>query len=68
MSWLSLIQYIPDLIKLIEAIKKRIDEVETDRKVKDDLQSIKKAFDENDISHLNAVFNSKLPDSSTEKQ
>lgn len=65
MNWLTWIQYIPQIIELINAVKKRIDEVETDVKVKDDLKSITKAFNEKNVDHLNHVFNG-VPDVTTE--
>lgn len=61
MNWLTALQYLPELFSLVGSIQKHIKEVETDRKVSDDLKAIKKAFDEKDIAHLNDVFNSKLP-------
>lgn len=60
MSWLSFLSYLPDLYSLAVSLKKCIDEAETNRKVQDDLKSIKKAFDEKDISHLNHIFNPEL--------
>jgi hypothetical protein len=61
MNFFSILLALPDLIKLYQAIQKRINDTETDRKVKDDLKSIKKAFDEKDSSALNHIFNNKLP-------
>lgn len=61
MNFLTWIQYIPELIGIFNAVKKRIEEVETDRKVSDDLKAIQRAFDEKNIDHLNSIFNNGLP-------
>jgi hypothetical protein len=61
-GFLSLLKYIPDLIALVKAIRKAIDEAETDRKVKDDLKAITEAFNAKDSNYLNHIFNDSLPD------
>ena len=55
---LTLIQYLPELYSLASSILKHIHQIETDQKVKSDLASIQRAFDEKNADHLNAVFNS----------
>lgn len=55
--WL-LITALPDLIKLLQALQKTIEEANTDRKVTDDLKSLHEAFSEKDASKLNHIFNS----------
>jgi hypothetical protein len=57
MSILTLIQYLPEIYSLVSSILKHINEAETNEKVKSDLASIKKAFDEKDVAHLSAIFN-----------
>jgi hypothetical protein len=53
--WLF-IQLLPDLLKLIRILKSRLDEAETDRKVKDDIKKIHDAFASGDASKLNELF------------
>ena len=55
----TLILSLPELIQLLKALQKQIDEAETDRKVKNDLKTISEAFREKDAAKLNALFNSK---------
>jgi len=62
MEILALIQYIPELLGLIKAIQNRIDEAKSDRKITDDLKSIKAAFDAKDPNLLNHIFNTELSD------
>lgn len=50
---------LPDLIKLLQVLQRRIDEEGIDRHVKDDVKLIHEAFDAKDPSKLNALFNSK---------
>lgn len=57
-SFLTLVKLLPELVALIKAIQKAIDQAETDRKVKDDLNAIKKAFDTKDATALDHIFNS----------
>jgi hypothetical protein len=53
--WLFL-QVLPELLKLFQLLQKRIEEVETDRKVKDDVKKIHEAFATNDASKLDELF------------
>lgn len=53
-----IIKLLPEILALVKSIQKAIDQAQTDRKVKDDLQSIKKAFDSKDLSALDHIFNS----------
>lgn len=50
---------LPDLIKLIQTLQKRIDEEGVNRKVAQDVKTINEAFSEKDPAKLNALFNSK---------
>lgn len=49
---------LPELLRLIKNLQKRIDEAKTDKKVKEDLTKINKAFEDNDEKALNDIFNS----------
>ena len=53
---ISILASIPDLIKIYAAVKKRIDQSEQDRKVKDDLIKIQEAFNDKDPSKLDHIF------------
>ena len=55
--WL-LLSSLPDLIKLLNAIQKGIDEANVDKKVTDDLKTLHEAFSAKDASKINALFNS----------
>jgi hypothetical protein len=55
--WL-LITALPDLIRLLQAMQKAIDQTAVDRKVKDDLKSLHEAFNAKDAAKINAIFNS----------
>jgi len=59
---IEFIKYLPELISLVSAIKKKIDEDKVNRKVIDDLKSIKKAFNDKDASALDHIFNTELSD------
>lgn len=61
---IGFLKIIADLYSLYRAIKKYLDEVEADRKVKDDVQKITEAFNTKDATKLNAIFN-RLPDDQT---
>lgn len=54
----SLVIALPEILKLLAAIQKSIDEAQTQRKVKEDLQAIERAFREKDANALNHIFNS----------
>lgn len=56
---LAFLAALPDLIKLLQVLQRRIDEEGIDRHVKQDVQMIHEAFDANDPAKLNALFNSK---------
>lgn len=49
---------IPDLIQLLRALQRAINAAETDRKVKADLQALRKAIDAKDASAVTHIFNS----------
>lgn len=56
--FLNFIAALPDLIKLLQAVQKRIDESGVERKVADDIKTIHEAFDAKDPNKLNMLFNS----------
>ena len=58
-TWFKLIALLPEIIKLLQALEKRIEEVETERKVKEDLRSLKEAIDAKDHDKIKHIFNSK---------
>lgn len=54
-----LIMNLPRILRLLEQMQKRQTEAATDRKVKEDLEDITKAFQDNDEEALRRIFNSK---------
>lgn len=54
----ALLVALPDILKLIENLQKAAQEIETDRKVKQDIQIINQAFENNDAEALRILFNS----------
>jgi len=50
---------LPELINLYQALEKAAQEAEIERKVQGDIVTIHDAFQTNDPSKLNALFNSK---------
>jgi hypothetical protein len=52
-----LIRLLPEVIKLIENMEKRIDEEKTFRRLEGDIKNINLAFETNDEHLLNSVFN-----------
>lgn len=57
----SLIKVLPEIIALLKAVQQGIDELNTERKVKDDLKAIKDAVASKDATKLNAIFNDVPP-------
>ena len=53
----SLIIALPEIIKLIKNIQKKIEQQRVEKKVKDDLEKINQAFESGDAKLLNDVFN-----------
>jgi len=53
---LALLRNMPELIKLIQVLQKQIAEASTDRKVKEDLEKIRGAFEKRDAKILNDLF------------
>lgn len=53
-----LIVSLPDIIRLIDEIKKRHDEEATKDKIKEDINAIKEAFKNRDADALRKLFNS----------
>jgi len=47
----------PELIKLIKNIQKRIDKQSQDKKVREEIKKINKAFEENNAEDLVYIFN-----------
>jgi hypothetical protein len=56
MTWIKIIQLLPELIELIKSIQKAIDESETERKVRDDVKAISEAFKSRDATKLRSIF------------
>lgn len=54
----ALLVALPDILKLIENLQKEAEKVETDRKVKQDIQIINQAFEKQDAEALRILFNS----------
>lgn len=52
------LKHLPELLRILELIDKRNKEMQTERKIKDDLEAIEKAFKDNDAESLNRLFNS----------
>jgi DNA-binding FrmR family transcriptional regulator len=53
----ALIKALPLLLGLIAAIRKGIDEAETNKTVADHIQAVTEAFNAKDSSKLDALFN-----------
>jgi hypothetical protein len=53
---LMLLRALPEIIALLHAVQKGIEEMESDRKVKDDIKTIHEAINANDPAKLNALF------------
>lgn len=51
---------LPEIIKLIKEMQKRIDEEMLNKKVKDDFEKIRLAFKNKDADMLKRIFNNKL--------
>lgn len=56
---LDLLVNFPELLELVQTIRKGIADAETERKVTDDIKTIKEAFSDQDADKLNKLFNSK---------
>ena len=54
----SLIRALPEILKLIETIDKRIKEQKLDNKIHEDIIKIQKAFEDKDEAALRNLFNS----------
>jgi hypothetical protein len=55
---LAFIAALPEILRLIDALIKDIERAQTDRKVKEDLAAIEKAFREKDADSIRKLFNS----------
>lgn len=53
-----LILNLPQILRLLENMQKRIDKAEEDKKVTQDLDAINKAFEDGDNEALRRIFNS----------
>jgi len=54
---LAFLAAIPELLKLVAAIRAEVKEAAIKRRVKDDVIKIREAFEAKDASKLNSVFN-----------
>lgn len=55
---IALLVSLPELLKLIKELQKKQDKKAQDKKIKDDVAAIRKAFEENDEEALRDIFNS----------
>lgn len=53
---LAIIAALPEIIKLIQALQYQLEQDSQNRKIKDDLAQIRKAFESGDEELLRAVF------------
>lgn len=53
---LAFLAALPELIKLINNLQKRMERAEHKTKVKEDVKKINKAFEDNDEEALNRIF------------
>lgn len=53
-----ILKHLPEVLRIIELLDKRSKEFQTERKIKDDLEAIEKAFKDNDAEAINRIFNS----------
>lgn len=56
----ALILALPEILKLINNLQKKIEEQKIDSKVKEDLKKINEAFEKKDTKLLNDIFNSNI--------
>lgn len=54
---ITLFKLLPEVLALIKAIEKAIKVAESERKIRDDLNAIRKAFDDKDSKALDHIFN-----------
>lgn len=53
-----LLTNLPEILKLLENLQKRIDKAEMNKKLGDDIKTINNAFEANNAEELNKLFNS----------
>jgi hypothetical protein len=53
---LALIAALPEIIEMIKHLQRLNDQAEADRKVKDDIRAINKAFEDKDADALIRIF------------
>lgn len=54
---LLLLSLLPELIKLIKNIQKRIEKQKTEREVREDIIMLNRAFEEKDAKKINDILN-----------
>lgn len=54
---LLLISLLPELVKLIKNIQKRIEKQKTEREVREDIVMLNRAFEEKDAKKINDILN-----------
>ncbi|MBA3756306.1 MAG: hypothetical protein H0X02_08815 [Nitrosomonas sp.] len=57
-AFYALMLSMPEILKLIKTLQENQKKYEHDRKVKQDIETINKAFKEQDAKALNSIFNS----------
>lgn len=57
MIFWELVKALPEIIALLKAIQKGIDEVKTERKISDDVKALHEAFSAKDADRIRAIFN-----------
>ena len=53
-----LLKCLPEILRLIETMQKRIDEKKLENKIHEDLNKINDAFEKQDANELRKIFNS----------
>jgi len=57
-TFIAFLAAVPELLRLVRNIEKRIEAAKTEKKVKEDLEAINEAFETKDANKLNDIFNS----------
>jgi hypothetical protein len=57
-TFVAFLAALPELVRLVKNIERRIEAAETERKIKEDLEAINEAFEKEDPEKLKQIFNS----------